>query len=279
MIKVTKAQNLSWLLALGVLGATSLPVSAQKDDKAQVRSLQQRVRSAEQAKAQLAQQKAELDGQVKVATDKLEATRRSGDAAERKRAALAKELDAAVAEKAELADKLAELERKLAESEGTLGDTYTNLNRTTQLLTRSEQANRQLNDTLGQRTQSLAECGTQNENLYQVGASLMSSLAGNGTGAPMEGEPVTGLARVALENKVEEYRDQLEQQRLAPLFAQEVAQRRAAKQLLDDQRAAQALADQRNQELERNQSAKLKEQSELDKMTRKLKSFFANTEW
>jgi len=264
-------------LLVGLLLAQ--PALAEKDSKEQVRSLQQRVRASEQAKAQLAQQKAELDQQLKAGSDKLEATRRSAEAAERKRSVLAKELETAAAEKAELAERLVALEAKLAATEVTLADSSAKLDKTAGLLGRSELNNRQLVDTLGQRTQSLAECSSKNENLYQVGASLMGELAAKGAGGLLGKEPVTGLARVALENKVEEYRDQLEQQRLAQAKAQEDAQRRATMQWLDEQRALREQAEQRQAELDRAKQAKLKQQSDLDKWTRKIKSMFDNLEW
>lgn len=271
-------------VTVGLLSAALLfsawPVAAaEKDGKEQLRSLQLRVRQAEQAKTQIAQEKAELDDQVKASEHKLQQTKRDADVAERKRAASVKELNAAVVEKAELADQLVEREKLLSEVQTKLEQSNTALGKTSELLSRSESNNRALVGNLAKKTQALTESTDKNEQLFKVGESLMAELAANGGGARLQSEPVTGLARVALENKVETYRDQLELQRLNRQQVAEQEQRRLVAQRIEAQQSALAEPENRRLEQERARENKLKQQARLDSWTHKITSFFDNLEW
>lgn len=286
MHKISFSLGSTRLLAGGLLTVltmlTSAPATA-ADAKAsgQVRGLQQRLRAAEQDKSKLVQDKAELDAQVKDATDKLTQSKRSADTATRQKSALVKELDAATADKSALAGQLAAAETRLAELEAKLAESGAGYAKTAALLQRSDVSNRQLGETLAQRDQTLAECSVKNESLYGVGASLLAQFEAHGSGNPLEREPVTKVLRVALENRVEAYREQLEQQQFG-LQAQarhDASQRQVAQRQLEQERLAGEQARQGKSELERHQLAKLRQQTDLDRLTRTVRSLFDNLEW
>ncbi len=278
---ILRAAAASCMAAL--LLAAGATAAAEKD---QVRNLQQRARTAEQAKAQLAQQNAELDNKVKAAAEQLERTKRNVGAAERARAVMAKELQSAKEEANELNAKLADMEKKLAESEAKVADANAKLTQATGVIGRVEFNNRQLSGTLAQRVKELNECSVKNDNLYRVSASLMGEFEARGSSGLLGKEPITGLARVAVENKLDEYRELMElQQFLQPSGSQKVASAnttlasRPATPRMDPQRVAEEEAEQRRLEQERLQKTKAKQQSDIDRWTKKFKSYFDNLEW
>ncbi|MCV2359140.1 hypothetical protein LNV08_09140 [Paucibacter sp. TC2R-5] len=229
----------------------------------------------------MAQEKTELDEQVKASEQKLQQSKRDIEVADRKRAAAAKELAAAATEKAELAERLAQGEQLLSEVQVELQQSKSALSKTAALLSRSEANNRALADTLAKKELALTESSSKNEQLFKVGESLLAELANGGAGRAigLQGEPVTGLGRVTLENKVEAYREQLEQQRLAQQQAAEEAQRQVVAQRIEAHQAALLEPQKRKQEQDRVRAAQLKQQAKLDSWTQKIKSLFDNVEW
>lgn len=273
-------------LLAALLWLSAAPVgAADKDSKdgrdQQLRGLQQRLRVAEQDKSRLALEKAELDGQVKASADQLNLTRRGVETANRQRSVLARELEATAAAQQVLAEQLVSAQARLAELESRLADAGAGLTRSAGQLQRSEMSARQLGETLALRDRSLAECSSKNDDLYRVGGLLLGQFEIKGEGSPLENEPLTRLARVAVENKVEEYRDQLDQQRYGPqaLARQTALQRQVALQQADEALAVRDRALLAQTERERHQRSKAKQQSELDKLTVKVRSFFENMEW
>ena len=271
-----------WATLVAVLVAGLLfvtwPALAQ-DAKDPTRALQLRLRQAEQAKSQLTQQKSELDEQVKATEKRLEQSQRGAEGAVRARAGLARELAAAAVEKAELTERLAEQELLLAQSQTKLAETQASLEMTAGLLSRSETTKRQLADSLAKKTQALSDSASKNELLFKVGESLVAELAAKTGSSGLQSEPVTGLGRVILENRVEAYREQLEQQRLAQQQAAEEAQRLVVAQRIEAHQAALAAPQKRKLEQERVREGQLKQQAKLDSWTHKIKSIFENVEW
>ena len=281
MNTISSSLGLAALLAALLLAGAPAAAADAKDNSGQVRGLQQRLRAAEQDKSKLAQKNAELDGQVKDAADKLGLSKRNADAAKRQKTVLSKALDAATADKAKLAEQLANAEKRLAELEARLAESGDGLATTSAALGRSELANRQLGDVLARDKQALVEISAKNEGLYKVGAALLAQLETQGTASPLGSEPLTKVSRVALENKVEAYREQLDLLQLAQQqqARHDQAQRQVAQRQRDQERQAGERAEQGKAERERNQVARARQQTELDKMTRKVRSFFDNLEW
>ena len=282
------AALLAALLCLGAVPAGAADKDAKDGKDQQLRGLQQRLRTAEQDKSRLAQEKTELDGQIKASADQLSLSRRGVAAAKRQRSDLATALESAVADKAALAAQLAALaqtlaesQAKLAESQAQLAESGAGLSRSAGQLKRSEASAHQIGETLAQRDRSLGECSAKNDQLYRVGGLLLGQFEQKGQGKPLEGEPLTLLARVAVENKAEELRDQLDQQRYGPPQPgrQSAAQRLAASKQADEEQGLRDRALLAQVERERSQRSKLKQQSDLDKLTVKLRSFFDNMEW
>jgi len=277
------SQTCAAVLLTGVLACASAfaadPKEA-KDGKEQLRSLQQRLRAQEQEKTKLVQGKAEIEGQLKDAGDKLAKSQRSAGVLTRKRAELDKAIETMAADKVAQADLLAAAEKKLADTAALLADTQSALSKTQSQLVRSEAGSRQLTQTLSQREQSLAEAQSKNESLYRLGASLIAQIEEKGLGTVFEKDPVTRLARVSLENKVELYREQLDTQRLAEQQSrQDQARSQAIAQRAEKARADAEQAVAIKAERDQVQRVKAKQQSELDKFTRNLLNFFDGFEW
>ncbi|WP_200383440.1 hypothetical protein [Rhodocyclus tenuis] len=191
------------LLALLVLaGALALPAFAadKKNDpaKEQARRMQQMQRKFEQEKSQLTQEKAELEEKFKEASGELEETRKQ---ATRKTSALEKQLAATRNEKEALGSKLAETEQRLA--------ALTEQQRNT------EAERKRLETLAAEQKKSLADCAARNEKLHEQGVELLERYEQKGCfSAALQGEPFTGLKRVAIENFMEDNRERLDEQKL-----------------------------------------------------------------
>ncbi|MFZ4651188.1 MAG: hypothetical protein ACOYLV_10790 [Rubrivivax sp.] len=255
--------------------------SQQKQGDGQVRALQQRLRAAEQEKSQLAAESAALDKKAKDLEARLAQSRRAAEAAERQRIALAKDLEAATSEKSALTEQVAQSQRDLAELRSQLSTVQVSLDRTQGLLSRSEMQRQQQERSLAERVAALAECTTRNDDLYQTAAGLLADLGVQGLGRPAEGEPLTRLARVAVENKMEEYRERMDRGQFGPALQRrhEAEQRQAAQRRMAAEAAEQARLEQAKDERLKAARERARQQSDLDKLTRRIRNFFDGIEW
>jgi chromosome segregation ATPase len=190
--------RISLLLCCVLTMPLTLSVSAADDPKAakeQLRRLQQAQRKLEQEKTALAAQVSEADG-------KLGQARKSAARSERKNAELAEKVKAVEETRDQLAAKLAETEKHVAEQ---------------------AEANRllaaeglQLKAALSRQEQATVSCETKNVQLYGYGRELLVRYQNKDMwdGAAQR-EPFTGLKRVEIENVLEEYRDKLDNQKIA----------------------------------------------------------------
>lgn len=191
------------LLALLLLAMTLASPALGADKKAdpareQMRRMQQMQRKLEQEKAQLTQEKTELDGKLKDVEGKLDDTRRQ---AARKAAGLEKELATVQSAKESLTAKLSDTEQQLAR--------LTEQQRTTD-------AERKRLETLSaQLQQSVTGCEAKNEKLHKHGVELLERYEKKGCfDAFLQGEPLTGLKQVEIENFVEDNREKLDEHKL-----------------------------------------------------------------
>lgn len=253
------------------------PAGAADDKKGgeQLRRLQQKLRAVEQEKSQLVQGKSELDSQLKEGADKLAVVRRNADNASRQKAALEKDLKAADADKAALADKLAEVEQLLAASTARLAEAGA-------ALRLSEQGIRQRDSELATRATALSECAARNASLHRVGVDLLKQYEQKScVGTGLQRELLTQIKRVGVENMLDEYRDKLDQELLAQQSKdrQLLARQAAEKVQVEQARIATEQAERARVEHDKTVQRQARQQSELDKMTRKVKSMFENIEW
>jgi chromosome segregation ATPase len=188
---------LAAILALPAYGADK-KADASKD---QVKRLQQSQRKLEQEKAQLAQEKAALDAQVKEVTEKLDDARKQAGAASRKAAALEKDLATTQADKEALTARLADTEQRLA--------------KLTELQRGTDAERKRLEALSTQLKQSLTACEAKNEKLHTQGVELLDRYEQKGCfDRLLQGEPLTGLKQVEIENHREDARDRLDEQKI-----------------------------------------------------------------
>jgi len=190
--------GLAALLTIFLAVAPAHAEDAGKAAKEQARRMQQQLRKAEQDKAQLTQEKGELEAQVKAAEEKLADLQRKADAATRRAASLSRELDSV---KTTLGNKLADSERRLAE--------------TTQSLRQIEDDKRLLVADVTRSKQETAVCVEKNGKLHAAGRDLLREYQKKScSDALLQGEPLTGLKQVQIENFLDEQRDKLDEQKL-----------------------------------------------------------------
>jgi chromosome segregation ATPase len=291
-MRVADMRNVTWRqagLALVALVAPLLllapAVAADKDGKDgkdQLRALQQRLRAAEADKGRLSQERAALDEQVKDAQSRVVQSQRQTAAAVHRQAQTDKALQAATAEKAALEAQVAAAEAKLSALAASLSERTAQLQQVNTVWGQSEAARRQTEATLAQRSTALAECSDKNDKLYRLGNLLLSGDAAALPASPTGREPVTQLARVAVENKLEEMREQLDAQQYGPvrLARREAALRQAAAAAAEaavPPPASAAAAG--NAERARLAQTRRAQQSELDSWARMLRNFTEGFEW
>ena len=283
-------RNATWGWAVLALVAPLLLLTpagaADKDGKEQLRALQQRLRAAEADKGRLAQERAALDDQVKEAQSKLVQSQRQAAAAVQRHGQTDKALQAAAAEKAALEGQLAAAETKLSALTASLSERDAQVLRVNTLWGQSESARRQTDATLAQRTSALAECSDKNDRLYRLGNILLTGDGAALPASPMGGEPVTQLARVAVENRLEEMRDLLDEQQYGPvrLARREAALRQAAAAAaattaVERPSASVAPAAVGLAERQRQAQTRRAQQSEVDSWARMLRNFAEGFEW
>ncbi|RTL52757.1 MAG: hypothetical protein EKK46_10440 [Rhodocyclaceae bacterium] len=191
------------MAALVLLASIACTGHAADDKKDSAKRLQQMLRKVEQEKAQLSQQKTAAENGLKEAQDKLEASQRKASGLGAKATALGRELEALKADQEKLSAKLAETEKQLADTMATLRST--------------EAAKRDLEATGERQRDTITTCEGKNVKLYRYGTELLQAYQGKGCASSLlQSEPLTGLKRVEIENLVEDYRDKLDEQKVAP---------------------------------------------------------------
>lgn len=274
MLKKARIHPLGWLLLLALMMA--LPARATEDKKGgeQVRHLQQKLRALEQEKSQLVQGKSELDTQLKAGADKLSQVQHTAETAGRQRTSLERALKTAETENTALGSKLADTEK-------TLADTTLRFNVLTVTLQKSEEAKHQLETGLTVRTQSLAECVKKNESLHRLGVTLLTQYEEKSCfGSGMQREMLTQLKRVGVENMVDEYREKLDQELVNQQQDRQLLARQKASQLSEEQvNIAQSKLERLKSDQEKEVTRKVSQQSDLDKITKKVRDVFQNIEW
>jgi septal ring factor EnvC (AmiA/AmiB activator) len=264
------------LLILVLATGFAIAASDKKEGKDQARRLQQKINVLEQQNSQLIQAKSQLEGQIKEVTDHLNRAKHSIEAANRKGASLDQELKKAEDDKAELAGKLSQSEQKLTEAEEAL--------RVTQA------ARNQLEANLSERNQDLSTCTTKNESLHRVGVELIKKYQEKSClSSVLQNEPLTQLKSAEAENMLDEYREKLDQELVNQQQAglQNPPQQKAEAQKAEAQKAEAQKAEAQKIEpvmveakkAEQSEYLKVKQQDNLDGITRKVKKFFENMEW
>src|SRR5262249_40655120 len=209
-------------MALAVLSAWGAAMDAAAADKSDrereaMRRMQAALKKVEQEKATLAQEKAALEQdkakaetQAKSLGDKVGGLQASVARAKKAEDELNRKLETQSKDKAGLAASLEATRRQL--------DSETKAREQTQDTLRSrEQELERVRADLEQGVQRAAVCEEKNVKLYGVGMEVLSRYDSKGCwDAVLQAEPFTQLKRVEMENLVEDYRDKLDAQRVAP---------------------------------------------------------------
>jgi chromosome segregation ATPase len=272
------------LLTLGLLSVTAVHAQQAKPDanKGAVKQLQQRLRSTEQAKLAAEAKLTEVSAEVEKAAVKAQAI-------DKKRATAEKEARVLREQVARLTDTLAATETRLATTEQELAATAANLAARERglasaqdKLTRTSQELQVVGGELTSRILDLNTCNGKNRGLKKTAESILQKFQDKTcTVAVLEKERVTGLKRVALENQVDEYREQMERDLTAATLE---AQRQEA--LRTEAQKKQAIEAEKERELEQQKLAvaerrkqQFTQQKSIDKLSRDVREFFEGIEW
>lgn len=260
------------LSCCALLLATPADAASGKD---QVRRLQQRLSALEQEKGQLLQEKSELDGKLKESTGQIVHAKQGAEVANRKLVSLEAKLRTSEQEKSDLAHKVEALEEKRAATGKELAETAASLRQ-------EQQVRAQVEANLGQRNKDYASCVTRNESLHRTGLSLLKDYEEKTcTTSVLQGEPLTQLKRVSLENALEDYRQKLDAQRIGDA----AAERRQAAEQKEEARRQEALREAREKaqaviaEQAVEKQKRKREQHLINDVTREVTGFFEDIEW
>jgi len=276
-MRCADVSHAKWVMALVasllLVGPAAAADKDDKGDKQQVKALQQRLRAAEAEKAKLAQERAALDEESKAAQAKLTESQRKAAAAAHRQGQSDKALQAALDDKAALTERLAAAQAQLSALSASLSEREGQLRRTSTVLGQSEA-------TLALRNTALGECTEKNDRLYRLGHMLLTQYPATALATPLGKEPVTQLARVAVENKMEELRDVLDEQQYGPV--RQARRDAAARQAAEVARTATVTppeSDATRIARERNDRASRSQQAEVDRWAGKVRTFFDGFEW
>lgn len=217
-----------WVVCLLILGIASGSVSAQDKratrEREAIRRLQQqaqqmrqendalgaRLTASEQEKQELSRQRDSLAGAVGGARGIAREQQDQRAQLQAQYDALVQQLQAVTLDRQNLqTDKLA-LEKRFSETQARLVVT-------TDALAREASDRQQADATVTARDRQVSTCEDKNTQLYQHGRDLIAQCRDrSATDTVLRLEPFTGIGQVAIENRLEEYRDKLDAHRLWP---------------------------------------------------------------
>lgn len=114
------------------------------------------------------------------------------------------------------------LRERLAQDRARMQELVDKFRETAQNLRQVEMERSELNSQLAGRQEDLRQCTRKNLDLYQANLDLLDRYQSKGVwDAMMQREPVTGLQRVEVENRIEEYRRKLDQMQVVGAGAAE----------------------------------------------------------
>jgi len=175
------------------------------------RRTQQAIKQAQAKTAELEQANTELGNKLKEQEQRVNEAQQNLDGFSRKNKRLAEDY-------AKEQGKAVDLEARLKEAESNLRQTQTEL---AEVSASHLETQRQLKTVASEKTaldDTLAICSGKNEQLYQFGRELINHVERpEGFTSILRAEPFTQIKRVELENIFQDYRDNLDQNRMKPL--------------------------------------------------------------
>lgn len=175
------------------------------------RRTQQAIKQAQAKTAELEQANTELGNKLKEQEQRVNEAQQNLDGFSRKNKRLTEDY-------AKEQGKAADLEARLKEAESNLRQTRTELAEVSALQLETQ---RQFKTIASEKTAldaTLAICSSKNEQLYQFGRELINHVERpEGFTSILRAEPFTQIKRVELENIFQDYRDNLDQNRIKPL--------------------------------------------------------------
>ena len=205
------------LLSLGVCLATSnsMAESGKNRDREMLRRVQQQmqqiqsqVSSLEQEKARLGQDLEKADKEAKAAKSRVYRLNRELKSEQAKSDGLAKELE-------QTKQELGSSQERLAQTSKLLEVRTRDLQQTSQNLALTQAEKQRLEGVKAWQETEIGLCEGKNKQLYGIGRELMVRFQNKSCAEiTAENNPFTGPRRVEVENLMEQYRDQLDDQKI-----------------------------------------------------------------
>ncbi len=205
----------SLLTAVHVASAADDTDSKTSREREALRRAQDALHKSQEASSALERSRAEAEQKLKASTDELEQQARAARSAQASLRAQQEDLKKATDAQVDLAAKLEAANRQIT----ALTDQQRELSG--QLAARDSDL-RQVRQDLQANVDGRGSCEVKNLKLYEYSASLLQQYRDKGVwSALLQKDPVFGIREVGVENVVQEYREKLATQKLAPGVVQE----------------------------------------------------------
>ena len=275
------------------LGHAADDKEALKASQDQIKRLQQKIKTLEQEKSQIAADKSKAESEVSAATELAEKSSKGLAGSARKLTTLQSDVellkqaltDMQARQTTIIQEKLRSRDEKIAGLQQQLSATQAQLGQLTEAKRIVDASLANTETALSSTQETVAQCTLRNQSLFKTGVSLLKKYEEKSClSSVLEKEPLTKLKQVGAENRLEEYREQMEKDLIVDLESERLkiaALKLAVEQAEQDKRAK---AEQDKKAEQKAQQAKIrekkkKEQKEFEVLTKPIKQSLERMEW
>ena len=266
---------------------------ALKASQDQVKRLQQKIKNLEQEKSLIAADKSKAESEVSAATALADKSSKSLAGSARKLTVLQTDVellkqtltDMQARQATALQEKLKSRDEKISTLQQQLSTTQAQLGQLTDAKRIVDASLANTETALTSTQETVAQCTLRNQSLFKTGVTLLKKYEEKSClSSVLEKEPLTKLKQVGFENRLEEYREQMEKDLIVDLESErlKIAALKAAVEKAEEDKRAKAELDKKAEQ--KAQQAKIrekkkKEQKEMEIWTKPIKQSLERMEW
>ena len=266
---------------------------ALKASQEQLKRLQQKIKTLEQEKSLIAADKSKAESEVSAATALADKSSKTLAGTSRKLSVVQNDVDVLkqaltdmqARQATMIQDKVKSRDEKIASLQQQLSATQAQLGQLTDAKRIVDASLANTETALSSTQETVTQCTLRNQSLFKTGVTLLKKYEEKSClGSVLEKEPLTKLKQVGAENRLEEYREQMEKDLIVDLESERLkiaALKLAVEQAEQDKRAK---AEQDKKAEQKAQQAKIrekkkKEQKEFEVLTKPIKQSLERMEW
>jgi len=266
---------------------------ALKASQEQIKRLQQKIKTLEQEKSLIAADKSKAESEISAATALADKSSKSLAGTSRKLTVLQNDVDVLKQALTEMQarqatviqDKMKSRDEKIVSLQQQLTTTQQQLAQLTDAKRIVDASLANTETALSSTQETVAQCTLRNQSLFKTGVTLLKKYEEKSClSSVLEKEPLTKLKQVGFENRLEEYREQMEKDLIVDLESERLkilALKTSLEKSEQDKRAKAELdkkADLKAQQAKVREKKK-KEQKEMEVFTKPIKQSLDRMEW